>query len=126
MRFLSHLALFGFTGMAALHVLIAATGHEVMWTFIALQAATMGFFGLIPGNFGAMAMQPLGHIAGTASSVQGLITTVGGALIGFFIGQQYDGSTLPMSLGFVVCGLGALVFVLWAEKGKLFRGHDAA
>ena len=126
MRFLSHLALFGFTGMAALHVLIAATGHEVMWTFIALQAATMGFFGLIPGNFGAMAMQPLGHIAGTASSVQGLITTVGGALIGFFIGQQYDGSTLPMSLGFVVCGLGALAFVLWAEKGRLFRRHDTA
>ena len=126
MRFLSHLALFGFTGMAALHVLIAATGHEVMWTFIALQAATMGFFGLIPGNFGAMAMQPLGHIAGTASSAQGLITTVGGALIGFFIGQQFNGSTLPMALGFVVCGLGALAFVLWAEKGRLFRRHDTA
>ena len=51
---------------------------------------------------------------------------MGGALIGFFIGQQFDGSTLPLSLGFVVCGLGALVFVLWAEKGKLFRRHDAA
>ena len=97
-----------------------------MWTFIALQAATMFFFGLIPGNFGALSMEPLGHIAGTASSVQGVVTTTGGALIGFFIGQQYDGSTLPMSLGFVVCGLGALVFVLWAEKGKLFRRHDAA
>ena len=126
MRFLSHLALFGFTGMAGLHVLVAATGHETLWTFIALQAATMGFFGLIPGNFGAMAMQPLGHIAGTASSVQGLITTVGGALIGFFIGQQFNGSTLPMALGFVVCGLGALAFVLWAEKGRLFRRHDTA
>ncbi len=126
MRLLSHVALFGFIGTAMLHTVIAASGHEAMWTFIALQAATMGFFGLIPGNFGAMAMQPLGHIAGTASSAQGLVTTVGGALIGFFIGQHYDGTTVPMSLGFVVCGLGALAFVLWAEKGRLFKGHEPA
>lgn len=126
MRFLSHVALFGFIGVAVLHTVIAALGHEAMWSFIALQAATMGFFGLIPGNFGAMAMQPLGHIAGTASSAQGLVTTVGGALIGFFIGQHYDGTTVPMSLGFVVCGVGALIFVLWAEKGRLFKGHEAA
>lgn len=125
MRLLSHVALVGFTGAALLHTVIAASGHETLWTFIVLQAATMGFFGLIPGNFGAMAMQPLGHIAGTASSAQGLVTTVGGALIGFFIGQHYDGTTLPMSLGFVVCGLGAFVFVLWAEKGRLFKGHEA-
>lgn len=125
MRFLAHVALIGFTGVALIHTIVAASGHEVLWTFIALQAATMFFFGLIPGNFGALAMQPLGHIAGTASSAQGVVSTVGGALMGFFIGQNYDGTTVPLSLGFVVCGLGALAFVLWAEKGRLFRSHDA-
>ena len=37
-------------------------------------------FGLIAGNFGSMAMEPMGHIAGTASSAQGFISTTFGAL----------------------------------------------
>ena len=126
MRFLAHVALFGFTGAALIHTLVAVGGHEVLWTFVALQAATMFFFGLIPGNFGALAMQPLGHIAGTASSAQGVVSTVGGALMGFFIGQHYDGTTVPMTLGFVICGAGALLFVLWAEKGRLFKSGEQA
>jgi DHA1 family bicyclomycin/chloramphenicol resistance-like MFS transporter len=52
-------------------------------------------FGLVMGNFGSIAMEPLGHLAGTAASVQGFITTIGGALIGFWIGQLFDGTTVP-------------------------------
>jgi len=78
-------------------------------------------FGLMASNFGAMAMDPLGHVAGTASSVQGFVSTVGGALIGFFIGQHFDGTALPIVLGFGGCGLAALAMVLFAEKGRLFR-----
>ena len=126
MRTLSHIALIGFITMGVLHTVIAASGHEVMWTFIALQAATMFFFGMIPGNFGALSMEPLGHIAGTASSVQGVITTTGGALIGFFIGQQFNGTTVPLSAGFAVCGLLALACVLFADRGRLFSPAPAA
>ena len=39
--------------------------------FVVLQALTMACFGLVGANVGALAMEPLGHIAGTASSVQG-------------------------------------------------------
>jgi DHA1 family bicyclomycin/chloramphenicol resistance-like MFS transporter len=78
-------------------------------------------FGLVAPNFGAMAMDPLGHVAGTASSVQGFVTTIVGALLGFFIGQHFDGTVVPITLGFVLCGLAALVVVLVAEKGRLFR-----
>ena len=52
----------------------------------------MACFGLASANFGALAMQPLGHVAGTASSVQGTIGTIGGALIGIAIGQSFDGT----------------------------------
>ena len=45
-------------------------------------------------------MEPLGHIAGTASALQGLITTIGGALIGLAIGQLFDGTTVPLVAGF--------------------------
>jgi DHA1 family bicyclomycin/chloramphenicol resistance-like MFS transporter len=66
-------------------------------------------------------MEPLGHIAGTASSVQGFITTVGGALLGFFIGQSFDNSVVPLTLGFSGFGVLALVTVFVVEKGRLFQ-----
>ena len=84
-----------FTALSAVHLLVAQAAGETIWSFIVLQALTMGCFGLIGANAGALAMEPLGRIAGTASSLQGVITTVGGALIGFAIGQQFNGTTIP-------------------------------
>jgi len=78
-------------------------------------------FGWIGSNFNAIAMEPLGHIAGTAASVQGFIQTLGGGLIGAAIGQAFDGTTTPLALGFCGVALGGLVMVLIAERGKLFR-----
>jgi MFS transporter, DHA1 family, multidrug resistance protein len=123
-RLISHTALLGFIAMSAIHAAVALTGHETIWTFAVLQALTMFCFGFIAGNFGAMAMEPMGHIAGTASSAQGFISTTGGATLGFVIGQQFNGSTAPMAIGFIALGLAALVFVLFAERGRLFRARN--
>lgn len=125
MRRVSHAALLAFITIAVIHAGVAMTHHETLWTFAVLQACTMFCFGLVASNFGAMAMDPLGHVAGTASSVQGFVTTVGGALLGFYIGQHFDGTAVPNTLGFAVCGLAALVMVLIAERGRLFRPHQA-
>ena len=119
-RLISHAALMGFIALPAAHTAIALADHETVWTFAVMQALTMFCFGLIAGNFGAMAMEPMGRIAGTAASVQGVISTLGGALLGFGIGQQFDGTVIPMTTGFVVMGVVALGFVLWAERGRLF------
>lgn len=123
-RLISQTALLGFIAMSAIHAAVAVTGHETIWTFAVLQALTMFCFGFIAGNFGSMAMEPMGHIAGTASSAQGFISTTGGATLGFVIGQQFNGSTVPMTTGFVLMGLAALVFVLFAERGHLFRARN--
>ena len=120
-RRVSHTALLGFIAFAAIHAAVAASGHESLLTFVVLQGGMMFCFGLVGSNFGAMAMEPLGHIAGTASSVQGFVSTTGGALIGFFIGQQFDGTVVPLTLGWVGCGLAALAIVLLTEKGRLFH-----
>jgi DHA1 family bicyclomycin/chloramphenicol resistance-like MFS transporter len=87
---------------------------------------TMTFFGLIGANAGALAMEPLGHIAGTASSLQGVITTVGGALIGFMIGQQFDGTTIPFLVGFTICGGAGLATAVWANRQPAGDTHDEA
>ena len=47
------------------------------------------------------------------------------ALIGFFIGQQFDGTTVPLSAGFAICGLLALGCVLFADRGRLFSTGPA-
>jgi DHA1 family bicyclomycin/chloramphenicol resistance-like MFS transporter len=120
-RRISHSFLLGYIGFAVVHAVVALSGHENLWSFALLQAGMMFCFGLTGPNFGSMAMEPLGHIAGTASAVQGFVTTFGGALIGFFIGQQFDGTTGPMMLGFAACGVLALGIVLFAEGGRLFR-----
>ncbi len=126
MRLISHTALMSFIGITALHVVFAALGWERLWTFVAFQAATMACFSLSVSNFGAMAMEPIGEAAGIGASLQGFATTFGGALVGAAIGRQFNGSTVPLAAGALGCGLVALMFVLFAEKGRLFRQHHVA
>lgn len=121
MRRVSHTALLGYIALTCAHALVALAGYETLWGFAAFQSGAMFCFGLMGPNFGALAMDPLGHVAGTASSVQGFVTTAGGALMGFYIGQHFDGTVVPLTLGFAVCGLVALAIVLVAEKGRLFQ-----
>jgi DHA1 family bicyclomycin/chloramphenicol resistance-like MFS transporter len=125
-RKISHTALLAFLVVAAVHLAVAASGHETVWRFAALQVCMMFCFGLMMGNFGAMAMEPLGHIAGSAASIQGFFSTLLAALIGFAIGQQFNGTVVPLTAGFLGCGLAALAVVLWAEGGKLFLARDVA
>lgn len=125
MRLISHAALIAFIGVTALHVLVAALGLEHLWTFVALQAAAMASFSLSVSNFGAMAMEPVGSVAGIGASLQGFISTFGAALVGALIGRQFNASTVPLAAGALCCGLISLVFVLLAEKGRLFRRHHA-
>ncbi|MEH3106706.1 MAG: multidrug effflux MFS transporter [Sphingomonas fennica] len=122
-RRVSHTALIGFIVTAAAHVALSASGREELWSFAVLQAIQFGCFALIGSNFNSMAMEPVGAVAGTASSVQGFISTVGGALIGMMIGQAFDGTTLPVMQGFLIVGIATLGMVLIAERGRLFRGH---
>ncbi len=105
MRLISHTALLLFIAVTGLHVLIAALGLEQIWTFVVLQSLTMATFSLSVSNFGAMAMEPMGAIAGIAASLQGFISTFSGALVGILIGEQFNGTTVPLAAGALCCGL---------------------
>jgi len=119
-------ALTTFMIVALFHLAVVLAHGETIWGFVVLQALTMACFGLVGANAGALAMAPLGHIAGTASSVQGMITTIGGALIGLGIGQLFDGTTVPMIAGFAACGGLALLAAFWANpKTEAAPGEPA-
>ncbi|WP_398477420.1 multidrug effflux MFS transporter [Tardiphaga sp.] len=125
MRFISHAALFGFVTVGSLMLLGVLAGFMPLWLFMALSMIMMFAFGLMFSNFTALAMEPQGHIAGTASSLYGTLTTLLGIAIGAFIGQHYDGTLLPFTTGLFACTLIALAVVLVAEKGRLFMSHKA-
>jgi MFS transporter, DHA1 family, multidrug resistance protein len=103
------------TAISAAHLGLVLVRGETIWLFVAMQALTLACFGLVGANAGALAMERVGHIAGTASAVQGLVTTSCGALIGFAIGQLYDGTTVPLVAGFALCGSLALAAAYWAN-----------
>jgi len=70
-----------------------------------------------------MAMENVGEIAGTASSVQGFVSTCGGALLGLVVGQSFNGTVLPLTFGYLILGSIALGVVFATERGRLFRAH---
>ena len=119
MRRVGHTALLGFTMASLINAVWALTGPVPFPIFIGLFAIAMIFFGMIGSNFGAIAMEPLGALAGTASSVQGFAQTAIGAITGGLIGASFDGTVFPLTAGFAAVGLLALGFVLIAEKGEL-------
>ncbi|WP_245648677.1 multidrug effflux MFS transporter [Sphingomonas sanxanigenens] len=111
--------------LSLIHVAINLAGLETLWTYLAIQALSMTCVGLCGPNFGAMAMEPVGHIAGTASSVQGFITSLVAVLVASVIGQAFDGTTFPFALGYLAIGLGALAIVFVVERGQLFHARMA-
>jgi DHA1 family bicyclomycin/chloramphenicol resistance-like MFS transporter len=121
MRRLSHGALVGFLAVTTIWFVVSLFGQLPLFVFVPLFAAAMLQFGWIGSNFNSIAMEPLGHLAGTASSVQGFIQTFGGGILGAAIGQSFDGTTTPLAAGFCGVSIVALACVLIAEKGKLFH-----
>lgn len=120
MQRVSHTAAVLYVLFAGVHAWIAWSGQETEVTFIVLQSCIMGCFSLVTSNFSAIAMEPLGAVAGSASALQGFIATGGGALLGLAVSQHYDQTTIPLTVGFFGFGLAGLLIVIATESGRLF------
>ncbi len=121
MRRLSHICLLLFVALAIAGYATAVVyqGRPPLMLFASLLAAIQFLMCLTMPNFNAIAMEPLGAVAGTASAVLGLVTTLGGAVIGMLVGRAFNGTVLPLELTYLISAGIALVAVLWAEQGKL-------
>ena len=120
-RRVSHTALLGIIVISGVQVWSASQAEQTLWQFVPLMAINLALLGFIGANFSSIALQPFMHMAGTASSGQTFLRMVTGALLGGAIGQAFDGTARPIAMALLVCGLLALVLVLWSERGKLFR-----
>lgn len=119
-RRLSHGALIAYFGFSLVLAGIAAAGPVPFWLFFVISLMMMPLFGFVGANFNSIAMEPLGAIAGTASSTLGFAQTVGGGLVGAAIGQAFDGTVFPLAAGYAAVSAVSLGMVLVAEKGRLF------
>jgi DHA1 family bicyclomycin/chloramphenicol resistance-like MFS transporter len=128
MRLLAHGALAGFACVSALLSAIALfdDGQIPFAAFYALTTVALCLFGFIGTNFNALAMDPLGHVAGTASSVLGFLQTFVGGLIGAVIGLTYDRTVLPLALGFLSLSAASFLILLFTERGRLFGASPVA
>jgi len=119
MRRLSFLALIVFTLNAFVYILLfwstANPSLTILLLFMGIQFSTIGF---IFGNIRAIAMEPIGHIAGIGAAITGFSATLLAVPIATVIGHYVDDTALPLFIGFTIFGLLSLgVFV----KMKAFK-----
>lgn len=120
MRRLSSLALKAFIVLSA--AFLAASllyhGHPPLAVLGLYLFFTFFCSGLLFGNFNAIAMEPMGRIAGMAAAISGALSSLIAIVFGSWIGQQYDGTVLPLATGFTVLGILALFLTEWAERRR--------
>jgi len=101
-------------GVAAL--LSSSDGLPPLGLFMVLMSLIFVSVALLFANFIALALEPMGHVAGTAASVVNTVSTLGAVPIGYVIAQGYDGSVAPLFAGFAVLGTAALMLMTLAER----------
>ncbi len=120
MRRLSHGAILVYIGGGLTLLLISLMGPVPFWVFYAILLVMQFVFSWVASNMNSLSMEPLGAVAGTAAAVFGFAQTVGGAVLGTLIGQQFNGTLTPNAAAFVLMGSLVVCCALVAEKGRLF------
>jgi len=121
LRRVGHIAAAALVLVTAIHAGVALSGRETLISFVVLQALTMCCFAFASSNLGTLAMEHMAPIAGTASSVQGVIGTLGAAIVGFFIGQLFDGTATPFVVGTAICTALGFVAIVLTDPKRLFE-----
>ena len=121
MRRISHSVTIVFVLLSLANVIAMQFGDQNFYVFLILFSATFACFGMMGANFSAIAMEPQGKMAGTASAAYGFATSTVSAVIGAKVASQFNGSITPILWGFVMLGLTSLLVILITERGKLFE-----
>lgn len=103
---------------------IAGAGLEgaiPLWPFMIWMTIIFALVGLLFGNLGALAMQPLGHIAGIGSAIVASLSTLISVFLGGLAARSFDGDILLLPICFALFGIGGLAMILWAEGKNTIR-----
>jgi len=116
MKRLISISMFLFFGISLMYLALFSSGENpsvgVLLLFFGLQFFAIGF---LFGNLRAIAMEPVGHIAGMAAAITGLVSTLMAVPISTFIGRYVTNSALPLFIGFLVCSSISLLILGYVE-----------
>lgn len=99
-------------------VTLLSAGHPPLWSLMTYLMAIFFSVGILFGNFNALSMEPMGHIAGIAAAVVGSLTTLISTVLGNILGQAYDGTVRPMIFGFAVLTILSTAVMYYVERGR--------
>lgn len=127
MKRLVHTSLFFFFFIALLYTVLFSSGENppvwILVAFFCLQFTSIGF---LFGNIRALAMEPLGHIAGMAAAITGFISTMMAVPISIYIGSFVKTSSLPIFIGFSIAGAIAISIIGWLRKVNSLKPSKAS
>ena len=117
MRRLSSYAMSGVCLLSFPFWIVAAlqSGHPPLYLLMAYLLPLFFCFGILFGNLNALAMEPLGHIAGLGSALIGSISTLMSVVFGVVVANAYDQTVIPLVAGFAVLGLAGVITMSWTE-----------
>ncbi len=117
MRKMVNSSMIAFFGVSIVYVLLfynqANPSISILMVFFGLQFFAIGF---LFGNLRALAMEPVGHIAGIAAAITSFISTLMAIPISIFIGKFVINSVLPLFIGFGICGFLSLLIIFYLRK----------
>jgi len=93
-------------------------GHSPLWFMMACFSVSFFCMGIIFGNQNAIAMEPLSHIAGVGAAVIGSFAILLSSFMGMIVGRFFNGTTLPLAIGFVILGMLTAAAMYWADKSS--------
>jgi DHA1 family bicyclomycin/chloramphenicol resistance-like MFS transporter len=117
MRLLVRLSLIIIVGLStlALGIALLAAGHPPLWFMMAYLMMAFFCVGMLFGNQNALAMEPLGHLAGIGAAVVGTLSTLIAVPLGTIIGRNYNGTILPVIVGLAILSGLSILVVRWAD-----------
>lgn len=95
-----------------------------LWFLMSYFMLLLMGVGLLFGNLNALSMEPFGHIAGLASSFVGVVSTLMAVILGMIVGQAFNGTVVPLMLGFVVLPGIAFFVTRWAVAQTNLEGKE--
>ena len=86
-----------------------------LWSFLIYASVSYFCLGILFGNMHSLAMEQVGHVAGTAASVIGFLSTLFAVIIAAFIGSFYNDSIAPIVIGFALLML-PIIYIAWSDQ----------
>lgn len=99
-------------------------GIPPLWMFMMYMVLTFFSVGFLFGNLNALAMEPLGHIAGMGSALLGFSQSTISVIIGIILGHYFHDDIVPLVLSFSTISIVCLLILILESRIKTLSAKE--